>query len=242
MRHDAGHRGAHEIPVAVVLLVGHPVGPLAEAAEVGREHDVALAREHVRVRRAFVVLLVERGRRCAPCPGPWPWIASTAGPGSVRSCGTRRYAGTDIVASVSNTTRSRRYVPQSTLSVVSRSSGTGSGAGRAARAADRARAAPRLEPAGEVVERARVGVDRGLVMEPPVRPVGEVATPCSRRWRSRRRRRAPSRGRPRDGAGTPASPTRPGSGRGSSRTRVRGPPRSTTRADSRTSAVARRAP
>ena len=39
-RHDAGHRRADEVPVAVVLVVGHPVGAFTEAAEVGREHDV----------------------------------------------------------------------------------------------------------------------------------------------------------------------------------------------------------
>ena len=48
-RHDAGHRGAHQVPVAVVLLVGHEVGPLAEAAEVRREHDVAGTRELIGV-------------------------------------------------------------------------------------------------------------------------------------------------------------------------------------------------
>ena len=95
-RHDAGHRGAHEVPVAVVLVVGHPVGALAEAAEVGREHDVAGAsRAGARSRRP---------RRPATrphtsaLPGPCPWIASTAGSGPrSRSCGTSRYAGTDIV-------------------------------------------------------------------------------------------------------------------------------------------------
>ena len=128
-------------------------------------------------------------------PGPCPWIARIAGPGSVRSCGTRRYAGTDIVASVSNTTRSRRYEPQSTVSVVSRSSGTGSGAGPSIGEQPLAhRAAPRLELRGEIVERARVGVDRGLVSQPPVRPVGEVAAPAH--VAVTRRRRAPSRGRP----------------------------------------------
>ena len=46
---DAGHRGADEIPVAVVLVGRHPVGALAEAAQVGREHHVAERRERVRV-------------------------------------------------------------------------------------------------------------------------------------------------------------------------------------------------
>ncbi len=40
-RHDAGHRGAHQVPVAVVLVVGHEVGPLPEAAEVRGQHHVA---------------------------------------------------------------------------------------------------------------------------------------------------------------------------------------------------------
>ena len=57
-------------------------------------------------------------------PGPWPWAASTAGPGATRPSGTSRYAGTDIISSVSNTTLSRRYPSHSTDSSVSSRSGT----------------------------------------------------------------------------------------------------------------------
>ena len=242
MRHDAVHRGAHEIPVAVVLVVGHPVGPLAEAAQVGREHDVALAREHVRVRRAFVVLLVEQAADARLARDRGRGSRASPGPGSVRSCGTRRYAGNrhrrlgvehDAVAPVGAAVDrlGRLEIERHRL-------------GRAGRASSSSRSRTRARHgsscAGEVVERARVGVDRGLVAEPPVRPVGEVAPPCSP---SRSRRVAE---RPAETAREMAQVRRRlPRAREVTEARREHPPvalaRSTTRAGSRTSAGARRA-
>ena len=238
-RHDAGHRGAHEVPVAVVLVVGHPVGALAEAAQVGREHDVARASRA----RARTSSPSSCSRRSTP---HMQRLARTVAvdrehrrSGLARSCGTSRYAGTDIVASVSNTTRSRRYVPQST--------DLGRSRGRAAPARARARASRRAAPRTRAAPRLELRRDRRA----GTGSASTTVSSCSRQYAQleklracgvTRSRRAPSRGRPRGGAGTRASPTRPGSGRGWSRTRGPRLRRSTTRAGSRTPAAARRAP
>ena len=89
-RHDAGHRRAHEIPVAVVLVVGHPVAALAEAAQVGREHDVAERREHVRVvvaRAARLDAAHERLARAVPVD------REHGGPGGVAARGDEEIRG-----------------------------------------------------------------------------------------------------------------------------------------------------
>ena len=94
----AGGDRVHEVEVAAVLVGRVPVGPFAEAAQVGREHDVAALGElvrvvavvrgdrgaallvaeaaHLRLARAVTVLREDRRRRAA-----------------VRSCGTSRNAG-----------------------------------------------------------------------------------------------------------------------------------------------------
>jgi len=48
-RHDPRHRCAHEVPVAVVDVVGHPFAAFAESPQVGCEHDVTQRGERVRV-------------------------------------------------------------------------------------------------------------------------------------------------------------------------------------------------
>ena len=151
-------------------------------------------------------------------PGPWPWIASTAGPGSVAIVRHEQVRGH----------RHRRLGVEHDAVAAVRAAVDGLGRLEIERHRLGRRAEHREQPfahvrarhgsscVGEVVERARIGVDRGVVAQPPVRPVGEVAPPAHAC--SRTRRRAPSRARPTGGAGTRASPTRPGSARGSSRT------------------------
>ena len=189
------------------LSSGIQSAALAEAAQVGREHDVAGAREHVRVRRALVVLLVDRRRRSAPCPDRARGSRAPPVRARPRSCGTSRYAGTDIVASVSNTTRSRRYVPQSTL--LGRLEIQRHGFGRAARASRRAARAPGA-PRARSARGRRAGSGSASTL----------ASCWSRQYAQFEKlrvrltpRRAPNRARRPGGGGTRASPTRPGSAR-----------------------------
>ena len=103
-RDDAGHRGAHEVPVAFVLVLGHPVVAFTEAAKVGREHDVAEFRELMRVvvaRPALVDPAHERLAWAVPVDrkhrGPGRRVAArvrnqegTRAPTSSLRCRTRR--------------------------------------------------------------------------------------------------------------------------------------------------------
>ena len=189
-RHDAGHRRADQVPVAVVLVVGHPVGAFTEAAEVGREHDVTHRRELVarsrRPRRP------RRRRTASPCPVRARGSRGPRIPAATRSCGTSRYAGIDMVGFGVEDERSRRYVPQSTdsvhLDVRRHRRRVGS-----EQVDSRARGArpPRLEPAPDR-RRDTDPTRRRFEVQPPVRPVGEVA-------RAGVKRPAPNRGHPRGG-------------------------------------------
>ena len=174
VRDDAGHRRAHEIPVAVVLLVGHPVAALTEPAQVGREHDVALAREHVRVRRAFVVLLVGDAAD-ARLPRTVPVDREQRGPGLDPIVRDEEIRGNR---------HGRLGVEHDALAPV-RTTVNGLGdfeleghrLGRRPEHRNETLAyarPPRLD-FRRVVERARIGVDARLVKESPVGPVGEIA-------------------------------------------------------------------
>ena len=81
----------------MVLVVGHPVGAFTEAAEVGREHDVTHSpRAGARSRRPRPP--PARGRTASPCPVRGRGSRARPVPARVRaSCGTSRYAGTDMV-------------------------------------------------------------------------------------------------------------------------------------------------
>src|SRR5262249_38342401 len=116
----AGDERVYEVQVARVLVRWVPIAALAEATKIGREHDVAQLGQTTGV----VVLVAPRQSTHFVLPGP--------GPGATRSGGTRRYAGTDIAGSASNTTRVRRYDPAFSSSNASAFSGTASGDGPSA--------------------------------------------------------------------------------------------------------------
>ncbi len=112
-----------------------------------------------------------------------------------------------------------RYVPQSTVSVDLEVERHGLGRGPEHREHSfRARALATARARRQVVERARIGVDRRLVLQPPVRPVREVASAVHARQSSRGGAERPAESARRGAAGTPASPTHRGSARGWSRT------------------------
>ena len=95
------------------LSGGLPVGPFAEVAEVGCEHDVAAlgeadARSRRCARRSRRGSSRRRGRTPRTCRDRVRAARAPPGPARSRSCGTSRNAGTDMVASLSNTIESRR--------------------------------------------------------------------------------------------------------------------------------------
>ena len=77
----AGHHRVDEVGVTGVVVGGVPVGPLAEAAQVGGQHHITPADQLERRSRRWGPRS-SRGRTTSDLPGPWPWQASTAGPGS----------------------------------------------------------------------------------------------------------------------------------------------------------------
>ena len=173
-RHDAGHRRADEVPVAVVLVVGHPVGAFTEAAEVGREHDMTHRRELVRVvvaRAAFDEAAHHRLARSVPVDREHG--GSRRDP-LVRDEQIRghRHGGfgvdDDAVAAV------RAAVDRlGDLDVRCHRDRVGSEQIEHARVGARP---PRLEPGG-IVDGTRIRRDDGFEVQAPVRPVGEVAHP-----------------------------------------------------------------
>ncbi len=227
----------HEVDVAVVLVRRLPVGPLTEAAQVGGEHHVARARRaDARSRRG--------ARRSRPASsgrrrrGRTPRLAGTVavrsrGPRARARCGRAERAGTrarDIVASMSNTTRSRRYGAASSDSSTSSSSGTGSGVGPSISSSRRAGARSRHDRnASRSSARTSGQGSAGLDGRRVAASTTPTARSCARRPATapaalRSPRPAPTRGRRRGAGGTPGSPTRRGSARGSSRTPGRHPP------------------
>jgi hypothetical protein len=158
----------------VVLLVGHPVGALAEAAEVGREHDVAVVRELVCVRGPFVVLFFGQ-------------IANARLAGTMAVDGEHRRPALDAFVGNEQVRRNRHRrfrVEHDALAPVRAAIDAlgyfeiqGHRLGCRSEHRDDAVAhpcAPRVDLRG-IVDGAGIGVDGRVVPEPPVRPVGEVA-------------------------------------------------------------------
>ena len=96
------------------LSGGFQSAPFAEAAQVGREHDVAAhrragARSRRGAPRSRRGSRRRRARRPRPCRDRARAPRGPPAPGRVRSWGTSRNAGTVIVGSLSKTIDSRRY-------------------------------------------------------------------------------------------------------------------------------------
>ena len=209
------------------VLVGRvPVGALAEAAQIGSEDDVAAprrvgARSRRCARRSRRGSRRRRGRRPPTCPVRDRAARAPRVRARVRSCGHEQERGhrhrrprCRTRSTARGRSRSRR------VSRTSRSSGTGSGIGpseacRDARA--RAHATPGSRPGR------RSGTGRAARSPRVAASSTPRARSCRRRTRSRAVAERPARGCRRGAAGTPGSPRRRGSDRGSSTRPARRP-------------------
>ena len=86
------HHLVDQVGVAAVVVRRVPVGPLAEAAKVGGQHDMA-ATGQLRRRSRRPAGHPVRVPHTRDLPGPWPWTASTARPGVARPSGTSKIGG-----------------------------------------------------------------------------------------------------------------------------------------------------
>ncbi len=183
-RHDSRHRCAHEIPVAVVLVVGHPIGACAEAAQVGRKDHVSRECELMGIvagvpvdLRAFggIVVVDAAHHRLARPVAVDREHGRSRRVTTVRDEEKRRYRHRrfgvehDLVETVRAAVDRVQHLQLERHGWRRRTQQRREASGHTR--------APWFERGGEVSERARVRVlGRGQV-ELPVRPVREVARP-----------------------------------------------------------------